>query len=313
MSTIVLIIVVVNSPYLVSRGLSNIGWRQLAHVMFQTEMSDIPTNYFIDAGLVNSTNYRAFVGAGIAYAEVLDESNARQYWQQALIEPDLLNQLGRQASSRGLQDVALIYFRGAEDLVQTPPGEGHFWAGRICQSSLNNPTSLSLVNQQYCQDYFTNSSDNLLLDGQFEQDVDRGWNGSFFFTDTSASIALDPTAGVPAPSLMLTGLTPGRHAGVYQRVSLQPGSKVHFGGYFRTEDLGNQGTQLLYVEWSQSDNIYGVHFHTINATMDWTYLEAIFTLPESSEPWVQFYPVLLNGQGTVWSDHVTVELLPESE
>ncbi len=116
---------------------------------------------------------------------------------------------------------------------------------------------------------------------------------------------------MPAPSLVLTGLTQGRHAGIYQRIALQPKTKVRFSGYFRATDQGDFGAWLLYVGWRQNGKSQGTHFYTADSDMEWTHLEWEFTLPEDSESFAQFYPVLLIGKGPVWADRITVEILPE--
>ncbi len=50
----------------------------------------------------DDTNWRAYLGAGIASAMILDEPAALGYWREGNIEHDLLCSLGRHAQNQGL-------------------------------------------------------------------------------------------------------------------------------------------------------------------------------------------------------------------
>jgi hypothetical protein len=293
---------------------SNLGWLQQEERGLTTlsMLTESNTYYFDKAIQVDRNNQRAYFGAGVAFAALLDENQALNVWRQGNIAPDDLLQAGSHRRDRGLPDVAFIYFRNAEQLEASTPGKGHFLAGKLCQHLLVNLASVSATNQQYCHNYFTQNNDNLLLNGQFEHDVSWGWTGDFFFRDPSqANINLDHTRGMPAPSLVFDSWTSGNHAGLYQRIAIQPGATIQFSGYFRTRNANDLATRLLYIEWRQENEIKGTHFHVASSDMEWRYLERVFTLPVDSEPWVQFYPIVLIGRGTVWVDDVCVEILSD--
>jgi hypothetical protein len=298
--------------WMISRVWNNAGWLQMARVALQGGSTSVATDDFARALVADGTNRRAALGGGMAYAIALDEPNALRLWQQGQVAPDTLYELGRRARDRHQLELALIYFHGADSLLQpTESGQGYFLEGRLCQSYRVDPTLPPAV-ESHCQDYFAENDGNLLLDGQFEQAIGWGWTGDFFFTNPEkATLALEETEGRPAPSLRLDGLTSGRHGGIYQRIALQPGAKVHFSGYFRAKNAADLAAWLLYVEWNQQGKPQGISFVTADTDMEWTLLEWTVTLPEGSEPWMNFYPALLIGKGTVWSDDLRVEILSE--
>lgn len=290
---------------------SNIGWLQnnggVERRLTPPHSSIEPFRRAIQA---NPDNKRAYLGAGVTFAALLQEGSALAAWRAGNISPDLLAQMGIQASDRSLYDVALIYFRSADQLSPHSSGENIFLVGNLCQTLLANLTILTSSNQQYCQNYFAQNDGNLLLNGQFEYDTNWGWRGQFFFNDRAqASLEHDYLSGVPTPSLVLSGLTSGPHNGLYQRISMPPGTRMRFSGFFRTEDAVELNARLLYVEWRQNGVTQGVDFARIESNLEWHYFETYFTLPIGSDPWLQFYPVLLEGQGRIWVDDVRVEVL----
>ena len=299
---------------LLSNFWSNTGWLQLTEGVLNRENTTVPTDHFLRAIQSNQTNARTYLGIGMAYAENFSEPEALNYWRQGQIAPATLHQLGSQMRKQGLLDLAFIYFRNAAQLDPATPDQGDYLAGRLCQQSLTDPARLSAFNQQYCHDYFAQNGGNLLLDGQFDQEVHWGWTGDFLFTDfTRANFQRDLESGVPSPSLRLTGLTSGRHAGLYQRISILPGTKVRFSGYFRSENAHDLSADLLYIERQQEGKPQGNSPYKVESSTEWQHLERIFVLPMDSEPWAQFYPVLLRGEGTVWADNLSVEIVSELE
>ena len=305
----------VQGTLLFSNLLSNIGWVQLTQGILRTEEAyKIQPDQFLTAVRTNPANKRAYIGAGMAYAANLEESEALHFWYQGNAEPTTLYEMGKQLRDRGFFDMAFVYFRNADALESTEENEGSFLAGRLCQFILAEPESVSVENQKYCRHLFASHKNNLLLNGQFDYALNMGWNGVFFFTDPSTSRAeLDLGIGLPPPSLKLTGVTEGRHSGMYQRIALSPGTTVHFSGYFRIESTGDLATPLLYVEWKNGGKVHGSYFYKAESSMDWTYLERTITLPLTSEAWMNFYPALLTGQGVVWTDNVAVKVLNQNK
>lgn len=288
---------------------SNLGWVTYNINTKQEIFSEIPLEFFKTSLSANSKNQEAYLGAGIIYTLTRDEANAYNMWLQGKVQPTLLNQIGIQKQSEGKYDEAFIYFRSSEKLDSTTLGEGYFLAGKLCQENLNNVNSIARVNQSYCDDYFANNHDNLLLNSQFDYPISWGWRGESFFTDESENTrSLDFHLGSPAPSLLLTGLTQENRAGLYQRITLQPNTEVKFSGYFQVEDVENIEVKVLYIEWSVDGRTMGNEQLTITSSKEWTHLERTFLLPNNSEGWIQFYPVLLKGQGKVWIDNVRVEI-----
>lgn len=307
---------IVQSKTYASYFLSNLGWQKFASELVQSSNDIEPSiHYFLNAISVSHQNQRAYWGVGVGYERSQDESSAFDSWRAGQISPDLLNQYGVLINGNGRPNNALIYFRSAHKFEQSQPTQGYLNAGRVCQQHLPDFGGLSIENRRYCRDYFAANADILILDGQFDGEIDWSWTGSFSFSDPErATVKLDQVSGMPAPSLVFTGLTAGKHAGLYQRIPLHPGAKVRFGGDFRVESNesnGSLGAFLLYIGWRQNDSSQGNYLTVADFDTDWTHLEREFVLPGNSEPWIQVYPVLLIGQGQVWADNISIEILDE--
>jgi tetratricopeptide (TPR) repeat protein len=275
------------------------------------ENQQLAASYFKKAIQLNPANQRAYHGAGMLFAKTGDEEGALEMWESGNIDPVLLTSLGQHIQWQGDLDAAFIYFRSAALLAPSEATDGELLAGKLCQRMLADLTTLSLRNQTYCQDYIVGNDGNLLLNGELEQDIYWGWSGRSAFEGSQASVDRDYTVAISPPSLLLTGLTMGPPRGLYQRISLQPGTKIRFSGYFRAENVEEKAARLLYVEWRQNGKTHGTHLYTVDFNLDWQYFEMTFLLPDQSEPWVQFYPVILTGQASIWSDQMRVEILGE--
>jgi len=258
-----------------------------------------------------SSNRRAVLGYGVANAVSGNESVALTSWQMGEVDPRLLIGFGDIAKSRGLLDRTLIYYRGAEALEFVRRNEGKFLIGRVCQRALARPELLSTHNQHYCRSYFTQNDGNLLLNGQFSEDGTWGWQGQLFFSNAASAFRINDITGKPAPSLQYIGLRSGQQNGLYQTISLQPGSRVRFGGWFQIKEGESIKARLLYVGWRQNDESQGNQLQVMSGEdMEWTYLERTFRLPENSELNVRFFPVLFIGEGQILVDDVSVQLMP---
>ena len=299
-----------------SRAWSNWGWVMLARHIYATNNSASALTgadaigRFNRAVALDKTNQSAYLGAGIQSARLLDEQNAQSYWQQGQIYPPALINRGQLSDILGQKDLALLYYRSAAQISDADADEAQLLAGRVCQTERTGIVTISDANTEYCTQYFEDNGANLILDGQFDYPMDWGWTGSFSFVNTTArEVSNDAEQGVAPPSLRTTGKTDARHGGLYQRIALDPGTTVRFGGWFQIATEDEMEAWLLYIGWRQDGVSQGRYFAAADTDMDWSYLEWEFTLPMNSEPFAQFYPVLLIGQGAVWSDGISVETL----
>lgn len=311
-AAVVLIIALRFMP-LSSAFLGNLGWLRLS----KTVASSMPREagarkaltLFQRAVGIDASNSRAFLGAGIADVLLGDEAGALASWQEGRIAAEVLIGLGNKARS---WDDALAYFKGAASLDEGQPNEGKFLAGRVCQRAFAQPDGLSRPNQLYCRTYFLQNGDNLIVNGQFHEGNTWGWDGQFFFSNPALSTCqVDRTAGKPAPCLSIAGSNDGRHHGLYQTLSLRPGTRIRYSAWFKTQSAGEMEARLLYIGWGQHDKRQGNQREIVSGDMEWTYLERTWRLPEGSKAEINLYPVLLSGKGTIWIDDVKMEVLPE--
>ncbi len=119
---------------LISQLWSNIGWLKLAHAMLAGDVAaahigDLPADYFGKAIQASRSNLRAYLGAGMAYAEILDEANALDAWQRGDIDPVLLNELGRKLGWIRHSLLIVRHSACASRILE----EGSSLAERICQ------------------------------------------------------------------------------------------------------------------------------------------------------------------------------------
>jgi len=315
MRIIVGIMLVLISPKIYSHFLSNFGWIQIFNMYTGSiECDQLLRQYgviFDESMHYAPSNSQAYLGKGLIYAFCAKDSQAFSTWQQGDIDPEELTRLGNLAQySLGNIDLAMLLYRGGAILFPVTPNMAQYASVQLCQTTFAQLNDLSKNNKLYCQKLFNNNAQNLIFNGQFDQQF-ASWTGVFFFADTMASLEIDNQTGMPPPSQKLSGYSDGKHGGLYQRIQLLPGSTVRFSGYFRVKDAVAFRSRALYIEWKQYGKTQGNHAVFLNSDSDWVWIEREFKLPLDSEPYVQFYPVLLEGIGTVWVDNICVELISD--
>ena len=315
MKVIVGMMLLLISPKIYGHFLSNFGWIQI----FNMYTGNIECDQFFERyGIIFDesmhyapSNSQAYLGKGLIYAFCAKDSQAFSAWQQGDIDPEELTLLGNSAQySLGNIDLAMLLYRGGAMLFPVTPNMAQYASIRLCQTTFAQLDNLNKNNKLYCQELFNSNTQNLIFNGQFDQQF-ASWTGVFFFEGDMAALEIDNQTGMPPPSLKLSGYSDERHGGLYQRIQLPPGSTVRFSGYFRVEDAVAFRSRALYIEWKQHGRIHGNHAVLLKSDNDWIWIEREFKLPLDSEPYVQFYPVLFEGIGVVWVDNIRVELISD--
>ena len=100
------------------------------------------------------------------------------------------------------------------------------------------------------------------------------------------------------------------HYGLYQRLTLNPGTTVRFSGRFKLSGEENLTARLLYIGWQKEDGTpQGNDGEQRSVQMKWTEFERTFRVPENIRPNINFYPVNFSGEGTIWFDDIQLELV----
>ena len=310
---ITVLILVLHVTHLSSTFLNNAGWLQLARAYSSWATRETwargALSLFQKAYFVDRSNYSSLLGAGMGYVIVDNEAAALSSWERAEISPQVLIGLGDQAKAEKRWNEALLYYRGATRLVLYElKKKGEFLAAGICQLTFAKPHMLNQRNQDYCQHYFSQNADNLMINGQFDGGNMWGWSKRYFSSPVSAVYEVDRRRGNPAPAASITGLTADYHGGLFQEITLPPGITVRYIARVKIQKAGEINVRLLYFGGRREGMPMGSAVQTISRDIDWTYLERTFEVPDADENLLRFFPALLTGRGTVWIDDVQLEL-----
>ena len=308
--------IVLRLNFLSGAFLSNAAWLQLAraNTFGATRETWITRalNLFQRAVTIDASSHITFLGAGMAHVVADDEVAALSSWQKAEVPPQVLVGFGDQAKVGQKWNDALFYYKGAASLEPGQPNEGRFLAASVCQLTFAQLDVLSQPNQAYCQDYFSQNGDNLIINGQFEEGDTLGWSAYYPSSPTLAIYEADETTGKDAPAAFIEGLTEGYHGGLYQTVTLPSGTIVRYSAWIKIQSEGETSARLLYFGGQMDGKPMGNVFRTVPNDIEWTYLERTFQVPEIDGSILRLFPALLTGKGIVWIDDVRLEVLPEN-
>lgn len=310
------LLLAVRTQALASSLMSNIAWvnlnKHLQRSSLATENLDQVAKQFQHAASSNQENRSAWFGRGLTYALRGDAESAQRSWNEGNILPDMLKEYGLTARRGGYLDQAIIFFRGADALRSKPDSAEYYLAGSICQRTLASPARLSESNSEFCSKMLVENANNLMLNGDFAvQDV-HGWEGEHYFADENKArmVVVDTASELEAPYVRLTGSSEGNHFGLFQKLQLPAGSKVRFSGRFKASNQENLAARLLYIEWQGADEqSQGNHGARLDEDLEWTYFERTFTVPEDLSSFIDFYPVVFSGQGSIYLDDIRLELI----
>lgn len=311
---LLLIVAMLLVPRLISTAERNMGWLQLATAMTTAEHSQSAheerlqsaIDLFSRAVSRSSTDQSAWLGLAMASAHVGDQPAVVNAWRAAGAPAERLIEYGNMQYPASPQ-LALLYFLSAQDLSPEGHTDAYYAAARVCRSQWAARAQFEPKYADYCAHLVQMNKGNLIFNGGFDDGVDLGWEGRFFFIKPEhAVLYTDPTAGVPSPSAVIQGISAQHHQGIGQTLCLRPGTQVHYSAHFRVESHGNFQARLLYIGWRADDKVNGNQAEILTSTRDWTYLERTWTVPENAEPQITFQPLILTGQAQVWIDDVRV-------
>ena len=301
---------------LASSLMSNIAWVNLNKHLQQTstasEKLEQAANEFQNAASSNRENQSAWFGRGLAYALRGDAELAQQSWKEGSILPDTLKEYGLTARRGGHLDAAIIFFRAADAFRNEPDSADYYLAGSICQRTFASSARLSESNSEFCSKILAENANNLILNSDFVIHDVHGWEGEHYFADKSkARMVVEGTASEPgAPYVRLVGSSEGNHFGLFQKLQLPTGSRIRFSGRFKAENHENLAARLLYIEWQRADGqSQGNHGARLGNDLEWTYLERTFAVPDDLASFIDFYPVVFSGQGSIWFDDIRLEFI----
>jgi hypothetical protein len=297
--------------------LSNFAWTNFNSILRHNsptsdELRQV-VNQFKKAQLSHEVNRSPWLGEGLAHTMHGDIDKAHSSWSTGKIVPDLLTQYGLMAGRRGHFNSALILFRGANILRNEAESEDFYLAGSVCQQTLGSPTLINEKNSQFCAEIIAKNRDNILLNGDGRAKNLYGWQGKHFFADQNKSFAsIENSLESNGPVFKLIGYSEGNHFGLFQRVSLPPGITVRFSGRFKVESQENLEARLLYIGWRGKDGKpAGNQAAWKDSDLEWTNFERVFIIPEDATSSTNFYPAVFSGQGTIWFDDVSLELITD--
>ena len=110
-------------------------------------------------------------------------------------------------------------------------------------------------------------------------------------------------------SLKYVNADPQRYVLCTQKVSVQPGWKVRFGVWIKSQDIqGEESGATICLEWQGKDGKWlgGAYPAGVRGTHDWTRVETITRLPEDATSCIVACYVRQGMTGTAWFDDVEV-------
>jgi hypothetical protein len=294
---------------------SNIAWINLKTYLHDetafTNNMVTGVALFSQAVGTNDKNQSAKFGLGMSYALQGDVDSAIITWSKSEIDPATLIEYGISARNKGILDAALTQFRAADALDDMNTQKAYLLAGTICQRANSMQHLLSEPNVQYCSSYLSDNGNDLIVNGDFSTRAVYGWEGEHFFTGKNAArLQIEDLDESEDYVVSLMGQDKSNHYGLYQRISLVPGTTVRFSGRFRISGEENLKARVLYIGWQEKDGTpQGNHGEQHSQEMEWTKFERTFHVPENISPPINFYPVIFSGEGTVWFDDIQLEII----
>ncbi|MDX1416599.1 MAG: carbohydrate binding domain-containing protein [Candidatus Promineifilaceae bacterium] len=270
-------------------------------------------NYFSQAVTTSEDNQSAWLGLGLSQALAGDVELAIDTWNTSKIDPALLSQYGAQARKTGDYDLALSLYRAGEQLEGADNSLSSLLAGSVCRRTFASQEALNRSNAAYCADFLQNNENNLIVDGKFSSQEIYGWEGQHFFIGMNAARVNVAAEGSEGNSVLkYIGQDASYHNGLYQKVSLEPGTEVQFSGRFRLSGSENLEARLLYVGWQTKDGTSQGNFgEQIIQDLEWREFSRTFRVPESQDSTFDFYPLIFSGEGTIWVDDIQLKVISD--
>lgn len=292
---------------------ANLGWIHIISALSGSNVAqneDAAYHYFSRAVYLSPQNGRANIGYGLSAAMRSKEQLAQDLWQRYPEDPSQMYALAQAMRGQQRDRLSLLLLRTIDKEERNVGKLSWYLSGNICQSRFASLPELDLGSAAYCKDFFAKNDSNLLLNHSFEESEQLGWFGFHYFTPTqNGQLLLASEYGIPPPSLAIQGFHQDEKYAIYQSVSLQPGTRVKFSGWFKSAIPADTRVRLLYIEWQQLGKTEGNHGELLEISQEWFYAERIFQAPNSSTGIFHFYPALLDGKGKVWIDNPSVELV----
>ena len=309
-------------PVLIGKLFANIGWLHIVAIESTTEENSVASEIGRAVELFKWSSYlepnSKPISIGFERARFLNHSYKLAYdelIESQLTVPDLANE-GAFFVRKHRWNEALVPLRvgivksnlTASDLVAF---ELYYQAGNVCQSSYFLGNLLIPFHDAYCAEMFFTDSENLILNGAFELPLSYGWLGWFAFANRARSEVYQTSTDRSSSALIFQGKSSGNHKGLFQTIALPSGTRVRFTGRFKIPNDIDGEARLLYIGWQQNGEPQGNQAVRASASQNWFLLEREFLVPKNGGPNIQFYPVVLQGVGTVYVDDIQLTFIED--
>lgn len=292
----------------------NWGSLYLARAQYSPTTTDLDTAHAAFGRAVHFpvSRQRAWVGQALLASQQAQRDRAMQAWQASDLPAATIMEYGDLLLTTHGAEAASTAYRAAAARFTGSPNPGSYAAARLCQRQWMELVVRDDPYAASCREALAAQPPNLLLNPDFADGVELGWDGNFFFANPAeATLQGAAEEGMPAPAARMDGLTPARHQGLYQVICLAPGSEVIFRGWFKAALQPEAAARLLYIGWQQDGRPQGNEAERMTGESPWVYLERRFAVPATAEPSITFSPVILDGAGTVWMDQFQLEVVTQ--
>ena len=309
LAVVLALILVLFLRHIPSTLYNNIGYLVWSRAINEEKESvEVALPYFERAIALNPHYSQPQIGAALANYQLGNEDVALAHWQAGFIDSSTLVAYGNKEKIIGDYDKALTHFK---DAARLGSDQGKILAGSICQYTLNGPEQLSEGKKAFCEAYFAENENNLIVNGRFNSGDFTGWkrrywdgfNGRYFIENQPEN---DSNIAV------IHGENDEEVGAISQELALKADTMIRFSARIKADLQENGQARLLHIVWTKPDGMSGGNqLIMIDESTDWEHLERTLRLPLVARDSYTFSPAILTGKGDIWIDDVQLEIISE--
>lgn len=297
-------------PAFVGEATSNLAWIAVTKAVLAGDANqaqqDMPEYLFATKNRLAPSSDNDFFGLGIAHVLANEHAEAERIWQEKSVPASRLIGIGDWYRQHNDWQEALFYYTAASRLQENSDADLHIL--EVCRKLYELPIVLDEASQHICVDYRYALDRNLVIDGDFGGQGLDFWERHYV---DGVNYWIDSSFGMPAPSLRIDSSTDRYIGGVFQQLSLPPGTVVKFSAWLRVQAVEDVRVHPVYTRGVQGDKLVVRTKATIKDSMEWQYIERTFRIPATDDGQLSFYPAFLGGTGVFWIDNVRLRVLDE--
>jgi hypothetical protein len=305
-TTLLLALLLRHLPSTLYNNIGHLIW--LRSVEGEKETAEAALTFFERAIALNPRYLQPQIGAALLNLQLGNESQAFSHWETGDVDSSILVAYADKEKNFGQSDRAMTLYA---DSARLGSRQGHILAGNLCQQTLYDPMQLSKDKQDFCETYFRDNANNLIVNGDFESGDFTGWLRRYW-SGFSGRYLIDNNTNTKQPTAIIYGEKDKEVGAISQELTLKEDTTVRFSARLKADLQENAQARLLHIVWTRPGGMPGGNqLITIDESQDWEYLERTISLPRVERNAYTFSPVILTGKGKIWIDDVRLEIISE--